>query len=507
MFAVVSLPAGVFNPYSGVKTSILFFDNQLAKKAKDILFIKIENDGFDLGAQRRKIDKDDLPLALEIIKKYCVVVETGFKPVSTISVNIPKSQIAENSDYNLSGDRYREVKNFVNQKWSTVELGKITEIQNGLWKGKKPPYINAKVLRNTNFIKKTGFLSFDDIAEIEVEQKQYDKRELIEGDIILENSGGSPTQPVGRVAYFDKDERGFSYSNFTSRIRVIDKNVCNPKYLWNILLHFYNLGKTELLQNQTSGIKNLDKKEYLKIKIPLPPIEAQKEIVEQIEVKQNAIDHAKAIIENLERERRYFGQSLRKPALSGAEGLEGVEWVELGEVCETSSGGTPLKSKNEFYEKGTIPWLRSGEVAQGEISKSELFITEEGLKKSSAKIFPKETVLIAMYGATAGQVGLLKFEATTNQAICGILPDEKFVPEFLYFYLRTLTQEMVKLSGGGAQPNISQTIIKTLKIPLPSLEIQKKLVAEAEKEQQIINTNKQLIEIYEQKISDVLSEI
>jgi len=225
----------------------------------------------------------------------------------------------------------------------------------------------------------------------------------------------------------------------------------------------------------------------------------QNEIVEQIEAKENSIKHAKEIIKNLERERRYFGQSLRK--------LKDVEWVKLGDVCKTTSGGTPLKSKREYYENGTIPWLKSGEVDQGLIYESEEMITEKGLKNSSAKIFPVNTVLVAMYGATAGKVGLLKFESTTNQAVCGILPNDKFIPEFLYMYLRTRTGEMVRLSGGGAQPNISQTIIKALEIPLPSIEIQKQLVAEAEKEEEIITANRRLIELMEQKIEKTLETI
>ena len=106
----------------------------------------------------------------------------------------------------------------------------------------------------------------------------------------------------------------------------------------------------------------------------------------------------------------------------------------LGVVCKTGSGGTPLKSKKEFYENGTIPWLMSGEVSQGEIHHATRFITSKGLENSSARIFPVNTVLIAMYGATAGQVGILKFEASTNQAVCGVLPNDQFLPEFLYYF-------------------------------------------------------------------------
>jgi type I restriction enzyme S subunit len=104
----------------------------------------------------------------------------------------------------------------------------------------------------------------------------------------------------------------------------------------------------------------------------------------------------------------------------------------IGEVCKTGAGGTPLKSNKAYYEGGQIPWLLSGEVAQGEIFKSENYITQVGLENSSAKIFPVNTVLVAMYGATAGQVGILRLEAATNQTVCGILPNKKFIPEFIY---------------------------------------------------------------------------
>ena len=104
----------------------------------------------------------------------------------------------------------------------------------------------------------------------------------------------------------------------------------------------------------------------------------------------------------------------------------GWQVKKLGDICHTGAGGTPLKSKKEFYENGTIPWLMSGEVSQGEVLTAKRFITKKGLENSSAKIFPKNTVLVAMYGATAGEVGVLRFEASTNQAVCGIIPNELF---------------------------------------------------------------------------------
>ena len=151
--------------------------------------------------------------------------------------------------------------------------------------------------------------------------------------------------------------------------------------------------------------------------------------------------------------------------------------------------------------------MKSGEVDQGLVYKSEEMITEKGLKNSSAKMFPSDTILVAMYGATAGKVGLLKFEASTNQAICGILPNDKFIPEFLYFYLRSQTQKMIGLSSGGAQPNISQNIIRKLKIPTPPKDIQQKIISMLSKEQVAIEANEQLIEVVNDQINEIMAEV
>jgi type I restriction enzyme S subunit len=152
-------------------------------------------------------------------------------------------------------------------------------------------------------------------------------------------------------------------------------------------------------------------------------------------------------------------------------------WKPLGEVCKTGSGGTPLSSRKEFYEGGTIPWLVSGEVAQGNVREAKNFITAAGLENSAAKLFPRDTVLVAMYGATAGQVGILRFEATTNQAVCGILPSEKFVPEFLYYFLLAKKDDLVAQATGNAQPNISQIKIKNTEVPVLPLPKQQRIVA------------------------------
>lgn len=150
--------------------------------------------------------------------------------------------------------------------------------------------------------------------------------------------------------------------------------------------------------------------------------------------------------------------------------------AKIGEICETGAGGTPLKSHKEYYEGGTIPWLLSGEVGQGAIYTVKNFITQNGLKNSSAKIFPEETVLIAMYGATAGEVGVLKIASSTNQAVCAILPNEVFLPKFLYYYFLYKKDFLISQAVGGAQPNISQEKIRNIDIPLVPIPEQQRIV-------------------------------
>ena len=151
----------------------------------------------------------------------------------------------------------------------------------------------------------------------------------------------------------------------------------------------------------------------------------------------------------------------------------------LGEVCETTSGGTPSRRNPENF-MGTIPWVKSGELSRGIIFDTEEKITVEAIKNSSAKVFPKGTLLIALYGATIGKLAFLGVDAATNQAVCGIYKNEKIDSHFLYNFLFYKKQDLVNQGIGGAQPNISQTILKNLKIPLPPLKEQQAIVSKIE---------------------------
>lgn len=186
---------------------------------------------------------------------------------------------------------------------------------------------------------------------------------------------------------------------------------------------------------------------------------------------------------------------------------KGWEYKKLGEVLETTSGGTPSKSHKEYYEGGTIPWLRSGEVSKGDIYDAELYITEEGLKKSSAKLFPIDTVLIAMYGATVGQVGILKSTMCTNQAICGILPNKDFHPNFLKYVLLANKKNYLKQAIGGAQPNISQQVIKSTYIPIVKFSEQESVVSELDKINELIRLKKEQLKDFDNLAQSLFYEM
>ncbi|MEX2347716.1 MAG: restriction endonuclease subunit S [Balneolaceae bacterium] len=152
---------------------------------------------------------------------------------------------------------------------------------------------------------------------------------------------------------------------------------------------------------------------------------------------------------------------------------------KLGEICNTSSGGTPSR-KNKIYYEGDIPWVKSGELNFNTIRDTEEKITEEAISESSAKTFPKGTLLIALYGATVGKLAFLGTDAATNQAVCAIMPKNGLDNKYLYWYLFSKRKDLVGKSIGGAQPNISQTILKDVDVPVPPLPTQHGIVEKIE---------------------------
>lgn len=153
-----------------------------------------------------------------------------------------------------------------------------------------------------------------------------------------------------------------------------------------------------------------------------------------------------------------------------------VDEFPIGEFCQTGSGGTPSRSQASRYFGGPIPWVKSGELRESIITETEETISEEGLRESAAKLLPVNTLLVALYGATVGRIGILGIEAATNQAVCHIIPDSSRANrQYLYYALQSKVPVWLSQRVGGGQPNISQGIIKETRIPLPPLSEQKRI--------------------------------
>jgi type I restriction enzyme M protein len=483
LLAVVSLPPGVFNPYSGVKTSILLFDTELAKRIKNVLFVKIQHDGFDLGAQRREIDKNDLPLALQIIRKFkATLSDSEFSEDEKQRAHVvAKEKIIESGDYNLSGERYKEVVHFIHQKWPMVELGEVVEI---LDNKRKPITKSDRKSGQFPYYGATGILDY-------VHDYIFDERLVLIGEDGAKWGTGEKTAFIAEGKYW--------VNNHAHVVRPIKEK------LIDVYLVFY-LNSIDLSSFITGvTVPKLNQEKLRSIKIPLPPLEVQKEIVEQIEVKQKAIDHAKAVIESLEKERRYFGQALRK--------LEGVEWVELGEVCEKITDGSHNPPKEKLG--GGYYMLSSQNIFDGFITFDRAReITEDDFKGEDRRTNIQEGDVLLTIVGTIGRTAVVRNDLPyriTLQRSVAVLKINKnlLIPEFLSFILRSekLRNELINQSSGVAQKGIYLKQLGKIKIPLPPLEIQNQLVAEAEKEEEIITANRRLIEIMERKIEEVLSNI
>ena len=172
--------------------------------------------------------------------------------------------------------------------WSYKKLGEVCDVLNGLWTGKKEPFIKVAVIRNTNFTKDCK-LNLSDVAYLDVEQKQFSSRKLQVGDIIIEKSGGSEKQPVGRPVLFNISEGNYSFSNFTSTLRLHDSNIL-PTFLHLCLYGHYRRGETLKMQAKTTGLHNLDMKAYLRLEIPYLPLSTQQQIVEELDLLSGIIE-------------------------------------------------------------------------------------------------------------------------------------------------------------------------------------------------------------------------
>ena len=224
-------------------------------------------------------------------------------------------------------------------------------------------------------------------------------------------------------------------------------------------------------------MKHVNRGEFLATTIPLPPLDEQKRIAGILDAadalrakRREALAQLDTLLQSTFLD--MFGDPVTNPM--------GWDAPPLADFCKTGTGGTPSRGKMQrYYEAGTIPWVKSGELREQVITSTGEYITETALKETSVKLVPKDALLLALYGATVGRLGILGTQATTNQAVCHIIPNS-LRADLRYMFHSLSNQVSYLLVGrgvGGAQPNISQGIIKSLAIPLPPLNLQHRYAA------------------------------
>ena len=250
----------------------------------------------------------------------------------------------------------------------------------------------------------------------------------------------------------DRDEILVSPAYFV--FEIIDKNIILPEYL---MLYFKRPETDRLLWFKTdSSVRGgLGWNEFCAVELSIPSIEKQKKIVEQYNQITESIKIKERLNNNLEQQIDILYNNIF---------VDEEEFVELGTVIETTSGGTPSRNNPEYYTNGTYNWIKSKELLGTYIFETEEKITETAIRKSSAKLIPAYSVLVAMYGATVGEFGITVREATCNQAICVLIPNEKYPYSYIFWYIRLSKDKLKIMASGSAQQNISQILLKQILI-------------------------------------------
>ncbi|MYF79461.1 MAG: N-6 DNA methylase, partial [Chloroflexi bacterium] len=481
LVAVVSLPPGVFNPYSGVKTSILILDKSLARRSETIGFFKVENDGFDLGAQRREIDQNDLPRVKTEVVEYLRRVREGdgigeFMPSTGMVVE--KSRVGEDGDYNLSGERYR-VSVVTAGRFPMAKLGDVAEYINGMafkpsdWEQEGRKIIRIQNLTGTS--SKYNFTTRQDILE-----KYVVKR----GDLLI-----SWSATIGFFIW-DDDDAVLNQHIF----RVAPNEAILKKYLYYCKDQI-SAAITENVHGNT--MRHITKGRFENIDIPLPSLEVQREIVSEIEGYQRVIDGARAVVENW------------RPGIA-----VDPEWpvVELGEVCDVINGSTPSRKEPRYWDANDVPWFTVNDIRQigRRIDRTQQSISKAALHESSLRLLPPKTVLLCCT-ASVGEYAISEIPLTTNQQFNGLVVKQEarpvLDPEFLFRMSAQFKDELIRLSGKTSFTFVSGRVLKRIRMPLPDLETQQAITRDLTAEQSLVDANVSLIERMEGKIRDVMGRV
>ena len=381
-----------------------------------------------------------------------------------------------------------------NEPMISLADSKYFETLNGLWTGKKEPFVEAGVIRNTNFTS-SGAIDFSNIAYLQVEEKQLSKRRLEAGDIIIERSGGGPKQPVGRVVFFDREDGDFSFSNFTSAVRVKDKTTVDPHFVFYGLMELYQSGQTEDIQRRTTGIRNLDFTAYKeRARFPKIAFPEQKKIAYILSTVQRAIEAQERIIQTtMELKKalmhKLFTDGLRNEPQKQTEiGLVPESWEtrKLGDIATMISKGSSPKWQGFHYTENGILFVRSQNVGAGKmLLDSRAYLPATFNDKEKRSILQSGDILINLVGASIGRVALGTAEilgGNCNQAVGFVrLEGSKALKQLIvYFLLSPWGQEQMRRQKKDiARANLSLLDLRGFEIPIPPTEEEIEDVANA----------------------------
>ena len=480
LYAVVSLPSGVFNPYSGVKTSILFFDRELAKQTQDILFVKVDKDGYDLGAQRRPIKDNDLPEAIELLKLWQKSITSG-----TIDEKISKSKrvtivskekLAEDGEYNLSASRYQQAKDFSNCQYDMVKLGDICEI---LDSRRKPVSKAERKFGIYPYYGATGIVDY-------IDDYLFDERCVLIGE------DGAKWGANEKSAFIAE---GKYWVNNHCHILRVNKNKIIDVYLVELL--------NQIDLNQfISGcvVPKLTQKDLRDIEIPLPPMSVQEEIVKELDAYQAIIDGAQKVVDNW------------KPTFK-----INPQWekVKLGDLYDIEYGVTVAIPDN--LDDNGIKIISTAETTiDGYLDFSKIRKVTM-LEKYKSHILKPNTLLFNWRNAPKHVGKTVLFNETDEQYICAsfLLPmnrldENRIINQWGWLEINRLRRDgyfMANSRQAVNQTNFNGALLAQTEIYLPSLEEQKAIVAHIEQEEQYVEACKKLIELNKQKISNKIKSI
>ena len=341
-----------------------------------------------------------------------------------------------------------------------IELGQLTTTINGLWTGKKPPFKTVAVIRNTNFSKDCR-LKMDDVAMIDVEERQFATRKLQVGDIIIEKSGGSDKQPVGRPVIFNISGGEYSFSNFTSTLRVLDKSVVLPEYLHKFLYNIYLTGKIAEMQSKTTGLRNLDFNAYKKILIPVPSIEEQQRIVDELDLLTGIIDKKQAQLRDLDAlSKSIFYEMFGDPVIN-----EKGWTIEKLSSVSTLLNGRAYK-QDELLEHGKYKVLRVGNF----FTNSNYYYSD--LELEDDKYCSNGDLLFA-WSASFGAFIWSGEKVIYHYHIWKVIYDEHRLNKLFYQYLlNMMTSSFKKDIHGIGMVHLTKAGMEQYELPLPPLSLQ-----------------------------------